>query len=86
MVKLSFIPPEMGILMLPLYWVYFACFYVVYLPIYAVFLLFSPFRSKKALWRFYERRGSKTKPDLTYENPKNVAKAFEDALSDVENK
>lgn len=51
MIKLKFIPDYFPIILMPLYWIFFLCFYIIYLPIYGLVLLFSPFRSKKSLIR-----------------------------------
>ncbi len=64
MIKLKFIPDYFPIILMPLYWIFFLCFYIIYLPIYGLVLLFSPFRSKKSLIRYYSKHFSKEKRDL----------------------
>ena len=66
MVKLPFMPDYFPVLLLPLYWVFWLCFYVGYLPLYLVILLFSPYRDEKSLYAFYQRKASKVKRDLHY--------------------
>lgn len=65
MVRLPFFPDYFPVLLLPLYWVFWFCFYVWYLPFYALVILFSPYRSSKRLYEFYQRRFSKVKRDLS---------------------
>lgn len=40
--------------------------YIIYLPIYGLVLLFSPFRSKKSLIRFYSKHFSKEALKIKY--------------------
>jgi hypothetical protein len=69
MVKLPFMPDYFPVVLLPLYWVFWLCFYIGYLPVYLLVLLFSPYRNEKALYAFYERKASKAKRDLHYSSP-----------------
>jgi len=66
MVKLKFLPDYFPFLLLPVYWISWLCFYIGYLPFYLVILLLSPYKSKKDLVAFYEKKASKVKRDLTY--------------------
>lgn len=66
MIKLRFVPEFFPIVLLPLWWVFLLCFYVVYLPVYLLVLLFSPWRSRKSLVAFYSRKASEDKREVRY--------------------
>jgi hypothetical protein len=68
MIKLPFKPEFFPILLLPLYWLYFLCFYLWYIPFYFVVWLFSPYRSSETLYKDYLKKHSKDKRSMRYEN------------------
>ena len=70
MIKLKFIPPYFPVLLLPVYWLYFLCFYLVYLPFYLLCLLFSPWNHKKSLTAIYMKKTSNNKRNLNVEGSK----------------
>ena len=78
MVKLKFVPDYFPILLLPVYWIFWICFYIGYLPVFSIVLLFSPYRSKKDLLAFYEKKASKVKRDLTYDEKPSSTESKEE--------
>lgn len=66
MLRLPFLPEFFPVLLLPLWWVFLLCFYVVYLPVYFVLWLFSPWRSRKDLVAFYSRKASSDSRTVSY--------------------
>lgn len=67
MIKLKFIPPYFPVLLLPIYWIYFLCFYIVYIPFHLICWIFSPWRSDKKTYQLYLEKTSKTERDLSVE-------------------
>ncbi len=66
MIRLKLVPEFFPIVLLPLWWVFLLCFYVVYLPVYLLVLLLSPWRSRKSLVAFYSRKASEDKREVRY--------------------
>lgn len=66
MVKLKFVPRGFPVLLLPLWWVFLLCFYLVYLPCWLLLLLFSPYAPGRDPASFYARRAGKDKRTLRY--------------------
>jgi|GEM_PF-1617428 hypothetical protein len=71
MIKIKFIPDFFPIVLLPLYWIFFLSFYIVYLPIYFFVLLFSPWRSKKSLVSFYSKKAGLDHRTVSYSTEKD---------------
>ncbi len=67
MIRLSFVPDYFPVLLLPFYWVFWVCFYVVYLPVYGISLLLSPWRSRESALRYYRRKAGKDARCLEWE-------------------
>ena len=66
MIKLKFIPAYFPWTLLPLYWIFFISFYILYLPCYLLVWIFSPYRSDKSYKKYYSRKMSQTKRNLKY--------------------
>ena len=66
MIKIKFIPDFFPIVLLPLYWIFFLSFYIVYLPVYFFVWLFSPWRSKKSLISFYAKKAKSDHRTVSY--------------------
>jgi hypothetical protein len=75
MIKLPFIPDFFPVLMLPLYWVYFLCFYLWYLPVLLIVRLFTPYRSKEAAYAYYMKKHSEDQRSLEYSPDTNKEEA-----------
>lgn len=74
MIRLRFIPDYFPVLLLPFYWVFWICFYMVYLPVYGLSLLLSPWRSRKSAVRYYQRHAGKDGRTLEWEKGKEEGK------------
>lgn len=66
MIKLKFIPAYFPWTLLPLYWLFFFSFYLLYIPCYLLVLFFSPYKSDKSYKKYYGRKMSKTKRNLIH--------------------
>lgn len=80
MIKLPFKPDYFPVLLLPVYWIYFLCFYIGYLPIYVLIVLFSPWKSDKRAYAFYMKKTSAEKRSLQYKKDADAAKEAKDKL------
>lgn len=70
MIRLPFIPTYFPLLLLPVYWVYWLCFYVFYIPIYFLIWLFSPYSPRKSEDDPFAKRPSKMPRTMEVEEKK----------------
>lgn len=59
-IKLKFLPDYFPLILYPFYWLFLLSFYILYIPIYIIIWLFSPYKSKRSLIRYYNRKASKS--------------------------
>lgn len=73
MIRLKFVPRGFPILLLPLWWLFLLCFYLVYLPCWLLLLLFSPYGPRKDPASFYARRAARDVRTLRYSEPEEAS-------------
>ena len=73
MVRLKFVPRGFPVLLLPLWWVFLLCFYLFYLPCWAVLLLFSPWSPRKDPASYYARRAVKDRRTVRYSEAREAS-------------
>lgn len=70
MIRLPFVPPYFPILLMPVWWVFWLCFYLFYLPVYFLTWLFSPYSPRKSDLDPYRKRYSSVKRNMDPEKKK----------------
>lgn len=64
MIRLPFVPSYFPILLMPVWWVFFICFYLFYLPFYLLSWLLSPWSPRRSDSDPYRRRYSRVERNL----------------------